>query len=451
MLVALAEGRAVYGVNTGMGAQSGVRLSVEEQAQHQHNLLLARAAGGPPWLSRPQTRALLATRVRTFISGDAGVSPELVAYLIELLNADVLPAVPAAGYGSAGEIVSLAHAFGPAVGIGHVLAGSSILEASVALAQAGLVPLALGPKEGIALLQGIPGTTALATLVVDRAQRFVEQSLTTLALSLLAVGARRDPYLPLMTRGDRALAEVNTELLARLGGSDDTPRSLQAPVSFRVATVALAHVRRCIDTLDAAIERALMAISDSPAYVGGEFHGSVGFDGLDLAAHLDSLSVALVHAAELSAARSHRLLDSRFTGLTAQLAARPGPDTGLVTVHKRAVGVVHRLRRVAIPSTVGAIETSFGQADVQTFSWEAAGNADDALAGAEDVLASELLIASQAVRLSERRPGPGLDAVLARLAEVVPAITGDRPFGQDVEALRALIADQLLPGGPADG
>src|SRR5262249_49733352 len=120
-LAALRDGRVVYGVNTGMGKLSTIRLTEEQQRSHQRNLLLARAVGGPPWLEPAETRAVLAVRLATFLSGDAAVSAELCQRVADFLNNGIVPAVPRAGGGAAGEISHLAHAFGPLVGIGQVL------------------------------------------------------------------------------------------------------------------------------------------------------------------------------------------------------------------------------------------------------------------------------------------------------------------------------------------
>jgi len=439
VLRALADGRPVYGVNTGMGAQSDVRLDPAEQSRHQNNLLLARAVGGPPWLSRLQVRALYAVRLRTFLTGDAGVSPELMELLAAFLNADLMPAVPRTGYGNAGEIIPLAHAFGPLTGIGAVLAGDTTAAAATALRDAGLAPITLGPKEGIALLQGIPGATALALLIVERARKQLDQWMTALALSTAAIGAPRDLYDAALARGDAALQTVNTAMRQRIAGTVDNRRVLQAPVSFRVASAALAHLLRSIEAVEQAIDRALNGVTDSPAFVDGQFHGTAGFHGIDLAAHLDGLTVAIVHIAEGGLTRTHRLLDSRFTGLPAQLAPRPGPDTGLITVHKRSAGVVHRMRRAAMSTVVGSIETSFGQEDMQTFSWEAAINTADTLADAADVLAGELLVATQAISLGETGLGPALHNAQDAVRAVVPPIERDRIFGPDLEAIRELL------------
>jgi histidine ammonia-lyase len=441
-MLASLDGRAVYGVNTGMGAQSKVRLTAAGQSLHQNNLLLARAVAGPPWLAADAVRALLAVRVRNFLMGDAGVSAELVALLVKFLDAGLLPAVPASGSGSAGEIIPLAHAFGPLIGVGSVLdEDGAALDAAPALAGHGVTALDLGPKEGVALLQGIPGTTAQAILVADQVRRLAEWSQVVLALSTVAASAPQDVYLSALARGDHDLAEVHAGLQQLLAGSDPSSRSLQAPVSFRVAAATLAHLRRSVSGVELAVERALAGVTDSPAFIDGGFHATAGFHGLDLAAHLDAVSVALVHAAEVSAARTHRLLDAAVTGLPAQLAGRPGSDTGLVAVHKRAAAAVHQLRRSAVSSVIGSMETSFGQEDVQTFAWEAAANTRTAFEGAAEVLACELLTAYQATTLRRRETGPRLTAALRAVADLVPPINRDRPFGRDIEALRALMRE----------
>jgi len=136
---ALADGRLVYGVNTGMGALSSVRLTEQQQRSHQRNLLLARATGGPPWLAEPEVRAVIIVRLLTFLSGDAGVSGELCRRLADFLNHGIVPAVPRTGAGAAGEIMQLAHAFGPVAGIGRILGpDGALLPAGQALRSRGL-------------------------------------------------------------------------------------------------------------------------------------------------------------------------------------------------------------------------------------------------------------------------------------------------------------------------
>jgi histidine ammonia-lyase len=432
---ALADGRLVYGVNTGMGALSSVRLTGPQQRSHQRNLLLARATGGPPWLDVPEARAVITVRLLTFLSGDAAVSAELCQRLADFLNRGLVPAVPSTGAGAAGEIMQLAHAFGPVAGIGRVLGpGGTLVPASRALREAGLGEFTFGPKEGIALIQGVPGATGLCVLRLGEAAGLTSLMEGSAALSIVAARASRDPYRAACARGDALLAAVLGRLRAAIG-DDPSPRSLQAPVSFRVAGPVLTQVVRAAGLLEAAVHRALTGVTDSPAYLDGQFTGTAGFHGIDLAAHCDQLTAAFCHAAEVAAARVHRLLNPAVTGLPAQLAREPGPQAGLTPVHKRAAGEVHAMRRLAAATPVGLIETSGGQEDVQSFAWEAAEKLSAALRHARAVTACELLAGYQAAALSERPPPPGSRALLDWLAGLVGPIAGDRPFGEDLERL----------------
>ena len=431
------HGQPVYGVNTGMGALSSVRLTEQQQRSHQRNLLLARAAGGPPWLSRPDARAIVAVRLLTFLTGDAAVSGGLCQRLADLLNYGIVPAIPEAGAGTAGEITQLAHAFGPLAGIGRVLGPDGATRpAGEALRDHGLTEFGLGPKEGIALIQGVPGATGLAVLRLGEAAALASLMEAAAALSIAVIRAPRDPYRAACGRGDEVLAAVLARLRAA-AGDEPSPRSLQAPVSFRVAGPVLTQVHRAAALLEAAVRRALTGVTDSPAYLDGRFTSTAGFHGIDLAAHCDHLTAAFGHAAEVAAARLHRLMDPAVTGLPAQLARDPGPQAGLTPVHKRAAGEVHAMRRLAVATPVGLIETSGGQEDVQSFAWEAAGKLRAALRHARAVTACELLAGYQAAALSGRPPPAGCRPLLNWLAGIVAPISEDRPFGEDIERLIA--------------
>ena len=301
------------------------RLTEQQQRSHQRNLLLARATGGPPWLSPPDVRAIITVRLLTFLSGDAAVSAGLCQRLADFLNDGIVPAVPRAGAAAAGEIIQLAHAFGPVVGIGQVLGpGGALMPAREALSSQGLTEFSLGPKEGIALIQGVPGATGLCVLRLGEAAALTSLMEAAAALSIVVARAPRDPYRAACGRGDDLLAAVLGRL-REAAGDDPSPRSLQAPVSFRVAGPVLTQVHRAAAQLEAAARRALTGVTDSPAYLDGRFISTAGFHGIDLSAHCDLLTAALCHAAEVAAARLHRLMDPAVTGLPAQLAREPGP------------------------------------------------------------------------------------------------------------------------------
>nr|WP_221374064.1 aromatic amino acid lyase [Actinoplanes polyasparticus] len=434
------EGRVVYGVNTGMGAMSGLRLDAEAQRRHQDNLMIGRAVGSAPWLRRDQARAVLAARLRTFLDPAAGVSPELCRRLADLLNADVVPAIPARGSGAAGEIIPLAHAGAALIGAGQFLDSDGSVDAG----PADLTPRSFGPKEGIAFLEGVPGLTGLAVLGSAAARVLIDQVVVGAAASHTVIRASLDPLQPALADSDELRTVL--ESLRDLRGKAE-PGALQAPVSFRVTAPALAVAMRAVAGVEAAVDRALNAVTDSPAHLDGEFVGTFGFAGTDLTASLGALTTALVHLAEVSAARLHRLLDPRVTGLAPQLSHSPGLHAGMAAVHKRAAGVTHRLRRFAIPALTGAIETSLGQEDVQSFGFEAAECLDEVLTGLRDVLACELLAVVQAQRLGAP-PSSALDDIDAAL----PHGTADRPFGRDLDRIISLLAGGSMPGtrpGPA--
>ncbi|GLY08417.1 MULTISPECIES: aromatic amino acid lyase [Actinoplanes] len=409
VLAALDGDRPVYGVNTGMGALAGVRLDAAARDRHQNTLMLGRAVGSAPWLDRASVRALLAVRLRTFLHPAAGVSPELCLRLALLLNEDVVPDVPARGSGAAGEIIPLAHL------------GAAVLEAGA---------YSFGAKEGVAFLEGVPGLTGMAALGAADARSLVEQIVAASGTGHAIVGASRDPWHPSLAQGDPVLAELHAALLAHRG--DGPVRALQAPVSFRVTAPALAAATRAADAVAAAADRALAMVTDSPAYLDGDFVGSAGFAGTDLATACAGLTTALIHLAELGASRLHRLLDPALTGLPRQLSDAPGVHAGMVAVHKRAVGVAHRLRRFAVPAVIGVVETSLGQEDAQSFTFEVAECLREAVTGVREVLACELLALHQARLLSAE---PVASAVLDGVAAVLPPGTADRPFGRDIDAL----------------
>jgi histidine ammonia-lyase len=443
VLAALDGDRPVYGVNTGMGAMAEVRLDAAARDRHQDTLMAGRAVGSAPWLRRDEARALLAARLRTLLDPAAGVSPELCRHLVALLDADVVPAVPARGIGAAGEIIPLAHAGAALLGTGQVLdpAGAAT-DAGPALAAAGLRPRSFGAKEGVAFLEGVPGLTGLAVLTGSAVRVLAKQVVVGAAAAHAVVRASPDPLHPALADGDELAVVLAT--LRELRGDGPAGR-LQAPVSFRVTAPAVAVLLRAVHALDAAADRALNGVTDSPAYLDGRFVGTAGFAGTELAAALSALTTALAHLAELGAARLHRLLDPAVTGLPRQLSDAPGRHAGMVAVHKRAVGVAHRLRRFTLPALGGAMETSLGQEDVQSFGFEAAECAGEAVAGLREVLACELLAVHQAALLG----GPAFESVAA----VLPSGAGDRPYGRDLDRIVALLssgwADEVRWSSPA--
>jgi histidine ammonia-lyase len=242
------------------------------------------------------------------------------------------------------------------------------------------------------------------------------------------------------------LAEV-----ARLaGGGAERDGVVQAPVSVRVLPQVHAHLARVLAELSGTVERVLGWVTDSPAHLPGPapapggFVSTAGYHAAELGLRMDAVAAALTHAAEGSVQRMHRLLDERFSALPAQLAARPG-QAGLVTVHKRAVGELHALRRLASPATLGSLDTSAGQEDLQAFAPAAGEQLRAALRHATAIAAAELLTAYQAHHLRGLPPAPPMAALWTAMAGLVPPVTEDRPLGPDLRTLTAALDTAHLP------
>jgi histidine ammonia-lyase len=443
----LAGGARVYGVSTGTGWLASVDLGPAAQEDHQRNLLLGRAVGGPPWLEAAEARALLVTRLGNLVSGHAGVGPELCRFLVDRVNDGFVPAVPRGGAGCAGEVIPLAHAFQTLVGAGLVLEAGSVRDAGAALAERGALPHRLKAKEGIALLAGSPLASALALARLRAAERLAGQLLASAAAAIDALAAPLDAYDEAVGRlaGDPLLEQVLADLRRAVGGREVPAPALQAPVSFRVAPQVLAQLRRTLGRLDEDVRRALQAVTDSPAVVGGQPVAGGGFHAVGLAAGMDAAALALVQAAELAGQRLHRLLDGRFSGLADQLSPDPGPVTGLVAVHKRAVGALHEARRLAAPASVGQADTSLGQEDAASYAPEAAEQLRRVEALTREVVACELLAARQAWWLRGRPPAPGLRSLATCLEELVAPVERDRPLGPDLDRLVGVLDRDELP------
>ena len=439
---ALGASPSVYGVTTGQGHFADRPLSTEEAADHQGNLLLGRAVGSEPWLSREEARALVAVRLARFASGLAGVSPELCRALADRLNDGPVPAIPRTGVGCAGEVIPLAHAFQTLIGVGRVLGPDGGTEdAAEALAARGAAPYSPGPKEGIALLAGSPGTVALALARRRTGAELAARMMEAAACSLDASGVPLDAVSPAVGRmgRDPLLAGVLARLGGLLEGAADDRGPSQGPTSFRVVPQVQVHLERTIARLGEDIDRALATCDDSPALQDGRFVSTGAFHEIELAAAMDGLAAAHARAAETALQRVHRMLDGRVTGLPDQLTPAPGPRAGLVVLHKRGVAAVAELRRRSAPASVGVMDTSLGQEDVQSAGFAAAENLRVAEGLAREVCAIELITARQARWLRGGPPAPGLRGVADRIAAAVAPVDADRPLGEDVSRVVGLI------------
>lgn len=457
----------LYGINTGFGSLSGVRIGAGELEQLQTNLIRSHAAGVGQPLPTSIVRATMLVLAASLCRDRSGVRPAVVQAVVELLNRAVTPIVPELGsVGASGDLAPLAHVALVLTGEGRAEVAGQVLPGDEALRQAGLAPLRLGPKEGIALINGTHLMAAETALLWPRVERLMGAAVAAAAMSIDAARATDAPFDPRAAevRGHAGPAEIAQRLRAMLAGSEilashrsGDPR-VQDPYSFRCAPVVLGAALDALRYVRRALDAELAAVTDNPlvfprnegveVIAGGNFHG------LPIALPLDVLAVALCHVAGLSERRVFWLLSGRDaqSGLPPQLARRPGLESGLMVAQYAAAACCNELIGLAGPASVANLSTSAGFEDYNAFGPRSAAKARRALELAQLVVATELLCAAEG--LEHHRPlrsGSGVEQVFELVRARVAARTADRPCGEEVEALRALIeAGRISPPLPIE-
>lgn len=449
----LAGGAPAYGVTTGLGYFSGHAVGAADQAMLQRSILVGRAAATGPPLPQAVVRGAMLLRLTGFLSGHAGVTSALCTFLADRLNDGWYPAVPAAPSGAAGETTPLCHLFQTLIGEGDVVVGGRTRGAADELADAGVAPYELASKEGIALVNGAPLAPAMAAAALRRAMSLVDQATVLAALVAVVMDASWRPYSPRIgiLKGDSGQQLVHEQLATLVRGAPLRDDASQAPVSLRVLPQVHGAALDVLGQLRSQVELELGAVTDSPLYLerdGSEqegFYPSGNFHAQALAFGLDATAVAMAQVATLSERRLHRLLDHRYSGLPDQLAAdadRGG--SGLVSLHKAAVGRCADNRLLAAPASIHSLDTSSGQEDIQSFAGLSAGKLDRLLDNVEVVLAAEAIAACQAAELSGCTLPSALQAVATTLRATVPFVDRDRSLAADVDATCALFRNDRL-------
>jgi histidine ammonia-lyase len=449
LLAHLDTGVSAYGVNTGLGYLARTRVDPEAQRAFQRALLVRGAGVGPP-LAPAVVRGAMLLRLTGFLDGAAGVSTELCELLAARLNDGWSPVVPARGISSAGEVIALSHLFQTLVGEGFVEEDGVRVPASEALARRGATPYEPGAKEGIALVNGAPIAPALTAWLTDRARSVLDHATLAGALTAALMQASLRPYSARVgaLKGDPGQQRVHAALLALHAGGADWSDRPQSPVSLRVVPQVHGAALDLLDHVDAQVARELRAVTDSPLFLAADgdepegLYPSGNFQAQALSLGLDALAIAFAQIGNLGEKRLHRLLDNRFSGLPDQLAADPGRQSGLVFLHKSALGYAAENRLLAAPASVHPGDGSAGQEDFQALTFPAAEKLERILDNIELIVAAELLAARQARELRGEPLPPRLEAVVERL-DVAP-VHEDRSFGEDLERLRALVRSGRL-------
>jgi len=448
----LENDRTVYGITTGFGALANTRVTVDQATDLQFDLLRSHAAGVGELMDRETVRAMLLCRARTLAQGYSGVRPEIVRYLISLLNNDILPAVPSQGsVGASGDLAPFAHLALPLIGEGFVMSEDGPVPSLPVLVAHGIRPLDLLPKEGLSLLNGTEGMLAQGCIAIHRARLLVDANDAACALSVEALMGSERPFEKRIHDlrphpGQVRSAERIRNLLAGSEISDshrdDFSHKVQDAYSLRCAPQVHGAVRDTIEyaagvftvELGSVVDNPIVFADDGDVISGGNFHGQ------PLAFALDFLAIAVTELGSISERRTDRLLDpERSAGLTPFLATNPGVSSGYMITQYTAAAIVAENRVLSHPASVESIPTSGSQEDHVSMGWGAATKLDTVLTNTSRVIAVELMCAAQGMEQRDPSPAPGTAAVKGVVRSVCPPLVKDRPPGPDIEEVARLI------------
>ena len=452
----VAKGEPVYGINTGFGKLASVRIDAADLETLQRNIVLSHAAGTGEPMPRAIARLMMALKLASLAQGASGVRPATIDFLVAMLARDVVPVVPAQGScGASGDLAPLAHMTAVMIGFGEADTAHGRLPAGQALAQAGLAPVALGPKEGLALLNGTQFSTAYALAGLFEAAVLFRAALVTGALSTDAARGSDAPFDPRIHRLRRHRGQIESAdaLRALMAGSAIRASHLtgdervQDPYCLRCQPQVMGAALDILRGAAATLETEANGVSDNPlvfpdegeALSGGNFHAE------PVAFAADIIALAICEIGSLAERRVAMLVDPALSGLPAFLTPKPGLNSGFMIPQVTAAALVSENKTRAYPASVDSIPTSANQEDHVSM---AAHGARRLLPMAENATAAigiELLAAAQGCDFhAPLRSSEPLEAVRALLRARVPHLDDDRHMHPDMEAATALVRSGQL-------
>jgi histidine ammonia-lyase len=437
----VASGRTVYGVNTGFGLLAQTRIPDDRLLDLQRNLILSHSCGVGARLERRIVRLAMALKAIGLARGHSGVRTVVVERILALLGADALPVIPSQGsVGASGDLAPLAHLSCALIGIGEVTIAGEVIPAGEALSRLGFEPLTLGPKEGLALINGTQISTAIALDVLFTAERLFGSALVAGALSTDALKGSAAAFDPRIhaARGQPGQIDVARVLAALLDGSEilashsDCAR-VQDPYSFRcqpqVMGAALDLIRNCALTL--AIEA--NAATDNPLLFGEEAVSGGNFHAEPVAFAADILAIALCEIGSISERRTAILVDPKMSGLPPFLVEDSGVNSGFMIAQVTAAALVSENKSLAYPASVDTIPTSAGQEDHVSMATHAGLKARRIAGNAAAAVGIELLAAAQGIDFhAPLRTSPALAGVHAAIRAEIPFYAADRYLADDL-------------------
>ncbi|MBL0922660.1 MAG: histidine ammonia-lyase [Phycisphaerales bacterium] len=464
---AIATHEPLYGVNTGFGSLSRTRIADADLRDVQRNLVRSHAAGVGRALPVDVVRAMMLLLAGSLCRGHSGVREPVVDGLVGMLNAGITPVVPESGsVGASGDLAPLSHAALVLIGGGEAtLADGGRVAGGGALRGAGLRPVELGAKEGLALINGTHLMAAQGALLAADVERVFGAALAAAAMSIDAcrgTDAFLDPRV-YVARAQPGPAQVAARLAGLMRGSQIVPSHLhndprvQDPYSLRCAPIVLGAAWDAMGYVRGAVERELGAVTDNPLVFpegGADAHDvvvSAGcFHGMPMAIPLDALAIALSHVAGISERRVYYILSAsdEQNPLNAYLSPQPGLHSGLMIVQYTAAALCNEMIGLATPASVSNIPTSAGMEDYNSFGPRAAAKARRSLDLCTSVVAIELLTAAEAMEYQRPlKSGAGVEAAHEAVRSVAPRLVADRSPSPDIEAIEGLIRAGRFVGG----
>ncbi|HMM41457.1 MAG TPA: histidine ammonia-lyase [Thermomicrobiales bacterium] len=456
---AAAGERPVYGVTTGFGGLASMLIPADARVEMQHAILRSHAAGMGPAIEPEVIRALILLRAATLAKGYSGARPVVAEGLVKLLNAGIVPYIPAFGsLGASGDLAPLAHASLLLIGEGWVVGQHGQPEpAGLALADAGIEPITLEAKEGLALINSTDGMLGMLSMAIVDALRLFRTADLIAAMTVEGLLGTDRPFAADLQalRPHPGQAKSAANLRRMLDGSplvaahDDVTHGVQDAYSLRCHPQVIGAARDTLDHVTLVAERELAAAVDNPVILPDGRVESVGnFHGEPLAFACDFLTIAACEVGAISQQRVDRMLDSRRSrGLPPFLSTNAGVNSGLMIAQYTAAALVAENRRLSHPASTDSMSTSAGQEDHVSLGWASARNLRQVLVNLARILAVEAMAAGLAIDLRDPiQPGVGSRAALDLLRQHVPGPGPDRFLAPELATVTELLSDGSLLG-----
>jgi len=444
------KGKPVYGINTGFGALSNHHIAEQDLAQLQVNLIRSHCTGVGEYFSIKTTRAIMTLRANCLASGFSGVNPKIVELLLDFINYGITPLVPQQGsVGASGDLAPLSHIALALIGEGEVLYKGQEISALSAIEAIEREPIVLGPKDGLALINGTAVMTALAGLAVYDATNILKLADIASCLTLDGVKGTRQAYHPAITAlkphlGQKDCCENLNRLIkdSAINHSHDDCNKVQDPYSLRcvpqvhgACRQTYRHALEVVNTeLNAVTDNPLIFLETGEVISGGNFHGEA------IAMAMDYLAIGLAEICNISERRIEKMMNPTFSELPAFLVKNSGLNSGLMIAHVTAAALVSENKGHCHPASIDSVPTSTDKEDHVSMGPFAGRKLHKVLENCKYCLAIELLCNTQA--LDFQRPlksSPALEVAYSLIREHVPTIEQDRYFAKDIKAIYKLV------------